>query len=717
MPIPAPIIDDRSYQQLRDELVRRISVYTPEWTDHNPSDPGITLIELFAFLGENLLFRFNQIPEATKLAFLRLLRIPLLPAVPARSLLVLSTEEPNGVLAPLGAEARAGSVPFETRTEVHVWPISSVAAARISTAAPDPTTQPEAAEFTLRALDALGELKPGQAPAYYETQTVPTDETKPPVDFGASVDGMLWIALVGGKGVDPEKLGGALVNVGFVPDAQVLSMDEVKACPGADVASKSTPVEWQISTGEVNAASGPVYKSVTVEGDTTRGLSQQGIVRLRLPKKKSDFGVFVASDEDLKGTGAMPPVLDDETEPKIICWLRAFRHDGSRLGKVQLVTVNATDVLQSRKAFPEFVGTGTGQPNQVYRLSHRPILEHSVRLEVEEDGAWRRWTETDSFHASSPDDRHFIVDRESAEIRFGTVVHGMPPQTGQRIRTLEYGYGGGVIGNVAAKAINKLLIAGAVKVANPLPAFGGGESETIEAALERIPGELRRRDRAVTKGDFRELALMTPGANVGRAECLARFYPPTRTPERAGVVSVVVWPTSDKIHPNAPMPDRNLLRAVCEWLDQRRLITTELYVIPPTYRRIAVTVGLRVKPGYGVEAVRRWAELVLRQYLSPLPPYGPEGSGWPLGRRVHGPELEAAVLQVEGVEFLEDLKVAGWNEAAATWKVETVELELYEVPELVELTVVEGPAPDPPFSVEPPSQIVPIPIPVVRKEC
>ena len=82
MPIPNPILDDRSYQQLRDELVRRIPVYTPEWTDHNASDPGITLIELFAFLGENLLFRFNQIPETARLEFLRLLQIPMRPATP-----------------------------------------------------------------------------------------------------------------------------------------------------------------------------------------------------------------------------------------------------------------------------------------------------------------------------------------------------------------------------------------------------------------------------------------------------------------------------------------------------------------------------------------------------------------------------------------------------------------------------------------------------------
>src|SRR6266545_1672411 len=100
MPLPQPILDDRSYQQLRDELVRRIPVYAPEWTDHNASDPGVTLIELFAFLGEGLLYRFNQIPDSTKLAFLQLLQIPLRPATSARTLLRLTTKIPSGVLVP-----------------------------------------------------------------------------------------------------------------------------------------------------------------------------------------------------------------------------------------------------------------------------------------------------------------------------------------------------------------------------------------------------------------------------------------------------------------------------------------------------------------------------------------------------------------------------------------------------------------------------------------
>jgi hypothetical protein len=728
MPIPAPILDDRSYQQLRDELVRRIPVYTPEWTDHNASDPGITLIELFAFLGENLLFRFNQIPETTKLAFLRLLQVPLLPAVSARCMLAMTTEETEGALIEIGAEAKAGSIPFETINEVEAWPISVVAAGRVVTAAPDPGSEPEPVEFALRALDAIGGLKPGEAPAYYATQLLPTDDTQPAVDFGATVDKILWVAVVAEKGLDPNKLAGSLINIGFVPDAILPSIDQVESCPGVGPQVHGPAVEWEISTGVIDGNSQPVYKSLAVEGDTTRGLSQQGIVRLRLPKTKAEFAVFPAPDEDLKGTGQRPPVLDDAVEAKLVCWLRAYRHDGSHFGKARSVTVNAAEAVQSRKALPEFLGTGNAQANQSYRLGHRPVLDRTVALEVEENGAWRRWTETDSFHASASDDRHFIVDREAGEVHFGTAVQGLVPQIGQRIRVLEYRYGGGAAGNVAAKAIsgnipavsaNVLLgnVPVQVKVLNPQPAFGGGETETMEAALERIPGELRRRDRAVTAGDCEELALQTPGANVGRAECLPLFYPPTRTPGRAGVVSVVVWPSDDKKHPNAPVPDENLRRSVCEWLDQRRLVTTELYVIPPTYRKVALSVGLHVKPGYGVEAVRRWVELVLRQYLAPLPPFGPDGAGWPLGRRVYGPELEAAALQVEGVEFLETLKVAGWDEKTNTWIQGPVELAIYEVPEVASITVVEGPAQDPPGTIVAPAGPVAVPIPVVRQVC
>jgi hypothetical protein len=145
-------------------------------------------------------------------------------------------------------------------------------------------------------------------------------------------------------------------------------------------------------------------------------------------------------------------------------------------------------------------------------------------------------------------------------------------------------------------------------------------------------------------------------------------------------------------------------------------VTTELFVVPATYKPIAISVGLAVKPGFSALGVRRWVELVLRQYLSPLPPFGPDGLGWPLGHRVHAPELEAAAVQVDGVDFIEELSVADLS--SGTPVVGTVELAGWEVPEIAEITVVEGPAPAPGSGgVSPPPADAPVPVPVPKDEC
>ena len=722
MPLPNPIIDDRSYQQLRDELVRRIPIYAPEWTDHNASDPGITLIELFSFLGENLLFRFNQIPETTKLAFLKLLQIPLCPAVPARAMVAMTTELDMSLfpapLVPIGTEARAGNLSFETLTEVEVWPVSFYCVGKISAPAPDRSTEPEVYEFAVRALQATAPLATNEDAAYYHNQVVPLDGQGLPVDFSAAADGMLWVAVLAGKGNAPAKLRNALLNLGFVPDPTVPTIDQVSSCPGAGPASIGPSVEWQISTGQLDDSGNPIYQAIAAEADTTRGLTEEGVVRLRLPMDSSSLGNFSIADLNQAGTRDLPPVLDDTRAANLQFWIRAFRKDGSPFGSVSYVVTNAAQAWDSRKANPEFLGTGTAEADQSYPLVHTPVLDGTLVLQVEEPSGWTQWNAVDGFYASAADARDYAVDLEAGVVRFGNGVQGLPPQIGQRIRATEYRYGGGAAGNVPPGAISKLPSVANVKVRNDLGAHGGADSEAIPEALDRIPGELRRRDRAVTVSDFEELAFRTPGAAVGRANCLPLFYPPTFQSGKAGVVSVVVWPQSDPKNPNAPLPDRNLLRNVCAWLDQRRLVTTELYVIPPTYRKVAVAVGLRVKPGFGIEAVRRWVELVIRQYLAPLPPFGPDGTGWPLGRRVFGPELQAAALQVEGVDYLEGLDVAGWDEKKQMWVNGTINLNLWEVPELAEITVVDGPELKPGDAIGPvaPAKL-PVPIPIIREVC
>jgi hypothetical protein len=744
LPLPSPILDDRSYQQLRDELIRRIPVYAPEWTDHNASDPGITLIELFAFLGENLLYRFNQIPDATKLAFLRLLQIPLRPATAAKALVTLTNTDTGGapILVPIGTQMMAGSLPFDSLSEVSAWPLEVTAVGKI--VAPEPQSADEK-EFAQASIDARGGIRQGEQAAYYRNQTVPGDPSAPDaapvdfsiaagaVDFQKSVDGIIWLALRKTPSTVVNKLGGALLSFGFIPDPVVPSLDQIAQCPGVGASDSGAEMIWEASTGHLDSNQQPTYTTIKVEADTTRGLAQQGVVQLRLPGDITTLGVFTPSDPDLQGTGDFPPQLEDQNlAQNVIFWLRASRRDPARaLGKLLFVGINATEVVQMIKAPPEFVGTGDASASQTYRLIHRPVIVGTTKIEVEEASGWKDWEAVDGFEDSQEGSRHYVLDPEAGSITFGNGIRGRAPQIGERIRAVEYRYGGGPNGNVGASAISQVAGLSGVKCSNPMPAVGGAPGESIAEGLERIPGEFRRHDRAVTRSDFQELALATPGAAVGRAECIPLFDPSTKNTDAAGVVSVMVWPRVDLKNPNAPQPDRTLLNQVCSWLDARRLVTTELYVIPPSYQKIAVAVGLQAKPGYGIEAVRRWVELVIRQYLAPLPPYGPEGGGWPLGRAVFAPELEAAALQVEGVQYIECLRLARWDDTEKKWAEativpdgdgcpprENIPLMAWEVPELTEITVVQGPALAPGQALGPVMPpLVAIPIPTIQDEC
>lgn len=85
MPLEAPNLDTRTFDQIYREALLRIPRYTPEWTDFNDGDPGITLLQLFAWLTEMTLFGLNQVPERNYIKFLQLLNLELQPAHPAEA--------------------------------------------------------------------------------------------------------------------------------------------------------------------------------------------------------------------------------------------------------------------------------------------------------------------------------------------------------------------------------------------------------------------------------------------------------------------------------------------------------------------------------------------------------------------------------------------------------------------------------------------------------
>lgn len=87
MSLPVPNLDDRSFDQLAAEARSLIPKYFPAWTDHNPSDPGITLLELFAFLHEIAIYQINRIPERSLEHFAELVGVKRQPNEPIQQTL------------------------------------------------------------------------------------------------------------------------------------------------------------------------------------------------------------------------------------------------------------------------------------------------------------------------------------------------------------------------------------------------------------------------------------------------------------------------------------------------------------------------------------------------------------------------------------------------------------------------------------------------------
>lgn len=713
MALISPTLDNRTFEQLRQELVDRIPAYTPEWTNFNRSDPGIALLELFAYLGESLLYQFNQIPETTKVAFLRMLGVAPRNAEPASTLVACSTEIAEGVQVSRGSFASAGPVKFETQGDIVVWPLDAIGAAKVAVAAA--TTQ---ADRDRRA-DAAhrANLDPTVA-GFYETAQVPADPAAPdaaPIDIGTSVDHFLWIALLRKPTTDLTKLAGRSVFIGMAFDTKVqqpFALQTLDSVGASAFASPQLTVDppamlWQLWNGP-GVSDG--FTTLSMGDDTTRGLTATGAVEVILPTK---LPVLPAVDPFSPGGGvdSPPPLIDEKQQANIVAWLRVSRperaHINDAIHEVSWVGINAVGVVQALTATPEFLGTGDGNTDQQFALAQRPVLPDSIELEVEETTGWETWNEVPQYVSGNADDRNFTVDYAAGAVTF---TGGRVPQRGQRIRTRSYRYGGGTAGNVVSKAISRIsTTAAGVDAVNPFPATGGLDPASLDAAIDEIPARVHRRDRAVIASDFRELAMEVAG--VSRAETLPLLHPDAPDVAAAGVVTVVVFPSEDQRQPRTPMPDFVLLRSVARYLDARRLVTTELYVVPPTYRKMLVSAGIQVKPGYQVDAVRQWVDTILRQYLAPLPPLGPDGNGWPLGRTVRRSELEAVTVQVEGVEYMTDLLLAvpggtGYQTA------ETIELARWEVPEVVDVTVVSGDPlpPGEPYEPAPPTtQPVPLP--------
>ena len=131
MPLEAPNLDDRRFDDLMAEAIQQIRRTCPEWTDLSAHDPGIVLAEVFAYLTDLMIYRLNRLPEKAYVEFLKLMGLRLYPPSAARAELEFTLEKPRSTVVEIpeltrvtvGRASGSRAPPmFVTTHKVHIAP-------------------------------------------------------------------------------------------------------------------------------------------------------------------------------------------------------------------------------------------------------------------------------------------------------------------------------------------------------------------------------------------------------------------------------------------------------------------------------------------------------------------------------------------------------------------------------------------------------------------
>ncbi|ANW22549.1 putative baseplate assembly protein [Streptomyces clavuligerus] len=610
MALPAPHLDDRRFQQFVDDAKRYIQQRCPEWSDHNVSDPGVTLIEAVAHMADQIVYRLNRVPEKNRLAFLDLLGVTLFPPSAARAPVTfwLSAPQPEPVVLPTGTEVATlrteaeEAVVFSTTEDLTVVPCALTHILR----------QPEGAPAEDRSQDVLG----GTDTAVFGDPPRPGDQ----VLFGLSAAAPRCVLVlrldsrVDGVGVDPRQ----------------------------------PPLVWEAWTADG-------WRGCEVDTDSTGGLNRPGEVILHLPA-----GHAVSRQTRVDAGWVRCRVVEAAAG-------QPFYSESPTVRAASAFTIGGTtDAAHSERVRDEILGESEGVPGQRLRLAHAPVVG-GLTLEVSEGEGWRRWEVVDEFAASGPADRHAVLDAATGEIRFGPGVrtadgslrqYGAVPRKGATVRAARYRTGGGRAGNVARGSLRVLRssIPYIARVENREGARGGVDGETVEEAKTRAPIALRAQERAVTARDYEELARRA-APEAARIACLAA----DRAEAGDNAVRVLVVPQAvpdvgRRLRFEQLVPGDELLERVTSFLDERRPIGTRLAVGPPFYQGVTVVATLHAFRAVRIDWVRDAALDALYAYLDPLTG-GAHGEGWPFGRPLRAGEIFAALQRVPGVELVDEVQL------------------------------------------------------------
>lgn len=427
MGLKIPDLADTEFDELLEEARKLLPVYSEEWTDHNVHDPGITILEMLAWLGETYIYQLDRVTDEHIRKYLKLMGASPRPPKPASVPLKLwPPVNSAGVRLPAGEPLR---VRTDSSSELSFETVSSVILndARIERVISEHrrgrTDNSNANESNELDFFAFGEAAEEGSSMYLGFEDDP---------FTGAEWLDLTVSYYDGDLPKPGSHGGEPPS--FEPTVEV---------------------SWQYLVDYTGWYRDSAWAELSVNRDETNRFYRSGRVRLAKP-----------DDWDL--INPVGGVLDQETE---FYWLRCVvRTQGYETPpRLESIGLNVVEARHQKKIEdeqlrrPDSNDKTTAHPGQVFEFAHSPVLAttHSLTDPREPDAEdprivlrqtdgttsdpWRRVPDLDS---SDPDDEHYVLDQAAGTLRFGNGIRGKVPEAGQTVVAESYVYGGGMRGNV-----------------------------------------------------------------------------------------------------------------------------------------------------------------------------------------------------------------------------------------------------------------------------
>lgn len=638
MTLPLPVLDTRTFAQLTAEGTSQIARLAPAWTNYNLSDPGITLLDLFAWLSEQNIYRADRVSDEMIRAFLRMVDIaPRSAAVAQCVLLLRAAAAPLALPNQVQISNASGTVTFETTEPLTISPASLVSVlaggstltdvTAANARSYDPASDPTAGSFA-----AFGDT-PQIGDALYLGFDAPLGTAGAPVSLYA------WTTT-------PQQ--DATTRAALIACWHARREAAERDCPAELLTCLpdwrhhyAARVAWEFYGAD------KAWHALPDLHDETRALTLSGFV------------LFAAPANHAAG-GPGPQFF-------IRCRIASGSFDAPvRLDRVGLNAVPAAHAASIPSA--ETIGKSKGHAGEIYATAAAPVVAGSTRLALSQ-GAQQNtsWQEAGQWDRVGPHDRVYVLDSLRGRLIIGNGMRGAVLPAGWQL-ALDYRVGGGAAGNVAANTLIKLAVNAwnatripglSLTIAQPVAAFGGADAETLAAAEARAIAALTMPTRAVTLSDIATLACAIPGVPVARAAAFPNMHPAVPCFTATGSITVVVVPNAPG---PAPLPSPAMLRTVAAALDPRRPVTTELHVVAPTYVTIAVTATLQADTAVNAARVSALAQQALDARFNPLTG-GPNGTGWPIGRGVYRTEIMATLAELPGVQTVTALSMQADSDA------------------------------------------------------